>query len=96
MAEMSQGDSLRVFTDLEYQSLGTQAIGFITFLENSGVLPPALREILIERAEATAEAPIPLEKLKIITLMVLWSQEVEVDHLVLEELLTHDSARLSH
>jgi Smg protein len=96
MAEMSQGDSLRVFTDLEYQSLGTQAIGFITFLENSGVLPPALREILIERAEATAEAPIPLEKLKIIALMVLWSQEVEVDHLVLEELLTHDSARLSH
>ena len=54
MAEMSQGDSLRVFTDLEYQALGTQAIGFITFLENSGVLPPALREILIERAEATA------------------------------------------
>lgn len=96
MAEMPQGDSLRIFTDMEYQTLGPQAIGFITFLENSGVLPPTLREILIERADATGEAPISLEKLKIIALMVLWSQEVEIDHLILEELLIHDSARLSH
>src|SRR3546814_14354850 len=92
----SQGDSRRVFTEHEYQSLGTQAIGFITFLENSGVLPTALREILIERAEATHESPISLAKIKIIALMVLWSQEAEVDHLVFEELLADDHTRLSH
>ncbi|NGM86200.1 DUF494 domain-containing protein [Parapusillimonas sp. SGNA-6] len=91
-----QGDSRRVFTDHEYQTLGTQAIGFITFLENSGVLPTVLREIVIERAQATNESPISLAKIKIIALMVLWSQEAEVDHLVFEELLTDDQTRLSH
>ncbi|HEY9573863.1 MAG TPA: DUF494 domain-containing protein [Pusillimonas sp.] len=96
LAQNPQGDSRRVFTEHEYQSLGTQAIGFITFLENSGVLPTALREILIERAEATHESPISLAKIKIIALMVLWSQEAEVDHLVFEELLADDHTRLSH
>jgi Smg protein len=96
LAQMPQGDSRRVFTDYEYQTLGTQAIGFITFLENSGVLPAVLREIVIERAQATHEAPISLAKIKIIALMVLWSQEAEVDHLIFEELLADDHTRLSH
>ncbi|NYT37893.1 DUF494 family protein [Allopusillimonas soli] len=96
LAQLPQGDSRRVFTDQEYQALGTQAIGFITFLENSGVLPAVLREIVIERAQATGESPISLAKIKIIALMVLWSQEVEVDHLVFEELLADDRTRLSH
>jgi Smg protein len=96
LAQAPQGDSQRIFTDHEYQTLGTQAIGFISFLENSGVLPAVLREILIDRAQATFESPISLEKIKIIALMVLWSQEAEIDHLVLEELLTDDQSRLSH
>ena len=96
LAKSPHGDSRRIFTHDEYQTLGTEAIGFITFLENSGVLPTALREILIERAQATTESPMSLEKIKIIALMVLWSQEAEVDHLVFEELLTDDSTRLSH
>ncbi|NYT75788.1 DUF494 domain-containing protein [Alcaligenaceae bacterium] len=95
LAKLPQGDSHRIFTNLEYQILGTQAIGFITFLENSGVLPAVLREIVIERAMAT-ETPISLAKIKIIALMVLWSQEAEVDHLVFEELLADDRTRLSH
>ncbi len=96
LAQLPQGDSRRIFTDQEYQVLGTQAIGFITFLENSGVLPAALREIVIERAQATHQSPISLGKIKIIALMVLWSQEAEVDHLVFEELLADDRTRLSH
>ncbi len=73
-----------------------EAIGFITFLENSDVLPPALREILIDRALAANDYPITLEKLKIIALMVLWSQQIDIDHLMFEELLTNDQNRLSH
>src|SRR3546814_290706 len=96
LAQIPQSNSLRIFTDHEYRVLGTQAIGFISFLENSGALPPVLREILIERAQAALESPIPLEKIKIIALMVLWSQEAEIDHLVFEELLTDDQSRLSH
>src|SRR5690606_9160059 len=96
LAQNPQGDSRRIFTEHEYQTLGTEAIGFISFLENSGVLPTVLREILIDRAQATTESPISLEKIKIIALMVLCSQEAEADHLVFEELLADDSARLSH
>jgi Smg protein len=96
LAKNSARDSKRIYTSYEYQTLGTEAIGFITFLENSDVLPSALREILIDRAQATTESPISLEKIKIIALMVLWSQEAEVDHLVFEELLADDPARLSH
>src|SRR5690554_700170 len=96
LARETQTDSHRVFTAHEYQTLGSQAIGFISFLENSGVLPAGLREILIERAQATHESPISLAKIKIIALMVLWSQEAEVDHLVFEELLADDHTRLSH
>lgn len=96
LAQTPQTASLRAYTDDEYRRLGTAAIGFITFLESSGVLPAALREILIDRALAVNESPITLEKIKIIALMVLWSQEAEVDHLILEELLTDDRQRLSH
>lgn len=88
--------SHRIYTSDEYHALGSEAIGFITFLENSGVLPLALREILIDRAVATNEYPITLDKLKIIALMVLWSQQIDIDHLMFEELLTNDHDRLSH
>lgn len=88
--------SHRIYTGDEYHGLGSQAIGFITFLENSGVLRPALREILIDRALATNDYPVTLDKLKIIALMVLWSQQIDIDHLMFEELLTDDQERLSH
>jgi len=80
----------RVYTDSEYRQLGTEAIGFITFLETAGVLPAPLREIVIDRALAAPESPVPLAKVKITALMVLWSQEADIDNLVLEELLDDD------
>ena len=97
LSDMS-ATSTRVYANFEQMHLGPEAIGFLCFLENSGALTPALREIVIDRAMATpdAEAPVSLEHFKIITLMVLWSQEADVDHLVLEELLTDDGAKLLH
>ena len=92
----SPGSGTRVYADCEQQFLGAGPIGFITFLEVTGALTPALREIVIDRAMATAESPMSLQKIKIIALMVLWSQESEVDHLVLEELLRDDEDRLLH
>jgi Smg protein len=86
----------RVYTDQEYRVLGTEAIGFIMFLENSGALPPALREILIGCAQAADETPLSLTEIKVLALMVLWSQEAEVDHLIFEELLADDDPRLAH
>ncbi|HLS42085.1 MAG TPA: DUF494 domain-containing protein [Paenalcaligenes sp.] len=88
--------SLRVFTDQEQQLIGQEALGFIGFLENSGALPPSLREVIIERAQAIDESPVPLAKIKIVALMVLWSHDAEIDHLIFEELVTDDSERLFH
>lgn len=90
------GSGTRIYTDHEYQQLGTESIGFITFLESAGVLPAPLREIVIDRALAAPDTPIPLPQMKIIALMVLWSQEAEIDNLVLEELLDDDGNHRLH
>ncbi len=86
----------RVYADAEYRLLGSEAIGFVAFLESAGVLSSPLREIVVDRASALGDSPVPLEKLKIIVLMVLWSQETEIDNLILEELLEDGSARQIH
>ena len=61
----------RVYTAAEYERLGEDSIGFITFLESAGVLPPAMRELVIERALACGGSPVELEDLKVIVLMLL-------------------------
>ena len=43
--------SMRVFSVNEQDHLGAECLGFLSFLEGSGVLPPALREIVVDRAE---------------------------------------------
>ena len=51
----------RIYTDNEYQQLGSESIGFIAFLESAGVLP-APREIVIDRGLASPETPVPLTR----------------------------------
>jgi Smg protein len=80
----------RVYADQEYKLLGTPAIGFIQFLESAEVINAVQREIVIERACVAHESPISLEKLKVIVLMVLWSQGKEPDGLMFDELFTED------
>ena len=88
--------SLRVYTPAEQDHLGTDSVAFISFLESAGVLPPAMREIVVDRAMATDESPVPLEDLKIIVLMVFWSLGEEPDALILDELFVDDDDRLIH
>ncbi len=91
-----QSSGVRIYAESEYRQLGSESIGFITFLESAGVLPAPLREIVIDRALASPEAPVPLSCTKIIALMVLWSQEAEIDNLVLDELLEDEGGRRLH
>jgi Smg protein len=85
--------AFRIYAALEIDRLGADAIGFLSFLEHAAQLTPTQREIVIERALATDETPIPLEMLKVIVLMVLWSQQADIDVLLLEELLDGGSER---
>ena len=64
-------------------------------LESAGVLPPQMREIVIDRAMVLAGRPMALDDLKIIVLMVYWSMGVEPDALVLDE-LCDDPQRVAH
>lgn len=50
---------------------GFDVLGFISFLESVGVLPASMREVVIDRAMAAPGAPVSLDDLKIIILMVL-------------------------
>jgi len=88
--ETMQSNGFRVYAQPEISVLGTQAIGFIQFLESAGLLNPQQREILIERALAVNESPLPLDKLRIIVLMLLWSQGAEPDMLMIDDLLLSD------
>jgi Smg protein len=88
--------SMRIYADGERELLGEESIGFITFLESAGVLPPPLREMVIDRATAVGAGPIGLEDLKIIVLMVFWSLGQEPDSLVLDELFVAPEDRLIH
>ncbi len=92
----AESSSFRVYVDQEYERLGAESIGFLSFLESAGVLNPLLREIVIERALATDDKPVSLESLKVIVLMVFWSQGEEPDALILEELLEDGAPRQMH
>jgi Smg protein len=90
------GSSLRVYQPGEQDHLGVDSIGFISFLESAGVLPPPMREMVIDRANAIPGGPLDLEDLKIIVLMVFWSLGEEPDALILDELFVDEQDRLIH
>lgn len=91
--------SMRLFTEQEYRSLGGAALGLIHFLEQAKVFDGIHREIVLERAQAVGESPLSLDKLRVIILMLLWSQGKEPDALILDELLLdedEDEVRVLH
>ncbi len=89
-------NSLRIYSVAEQSHLGAQSLGFICFLESSGVLPPHMREIVIDRAMAAPGDPVTLDDLKIIVLMVYWSFGKEPEALVLDELCDDTEFRVAH
>lgn len=89
--------SVRIYPVAEQNHLGCECLGFISFLESAGVLPASMREVVIERAMAAPGAPVSLDDLKIIILMVYWSFGQEPDALVLDELCADSSElRVAH
>ncbi len=64
----------RIFNDMETSRLGTECRGFITFLEQAGVLDMHDRELVIDRAMALESEEIDLYQLKWVVLMVLLNQ----------------------
>lgn len=91
-----QPNSMRVYPRHELAHLGTRAIGFLSFMDGAGLLPPDIREVIIDRAMAAPGGPIALEDLKLIVLMVYWRFGQEPDALVLDELCEDAHERIAH
>jgi Smg protein len=69
--------TFRVFSSREMSKLDAECRGLLLFLEQSGILTPASREVVIDRVMAFSEESITLENLKWVVLMVLFSQPNE-------------------
>src|SRR4051812_7917114 len=49
---VQSASSMRVYSVAEQDHLGAECLGFIWFLESAGVMPAAMREIVVERSMA--------------------------------------------
>ena len=88
------GRSFRAFAPRELAKLDAQCRGFLLTLEQSGILTPQNRELVIERSLAASGASLTLEQLKLIVLMVLWNQQTPTSLLLAEEIFTASQHRL--
>ncbi len=89
--EAMRSTSMRVYSEAEHDRLDSRARGFLTFLEQVGVLDPRSREVIIDRAMALDEDAVDLEQLKWVSLMVLFNQpEFEGPFHWLEEIVFDD------
>ena len=88
--------SFRGYTTDEATKLSPESRGFVAFLEGAKILTPLLRELIVERAMALPDPVVGLDKVKVITLMVLWTRKGNVDTLILDELLPDGEKRRIH
>ncbi len=89
--------SMRIYTPRECARLDAECRGFLLFLEQTGILDPSHREIVIERLMALEEDFIELDKLKWVVLMVLFSRPGQEEACAwMENLLFEQPDRIAH
>lgn len=87
----------RVFSAQEIARLDAECRGFLMFMEQSGVLDPISRELVIDRAMALETPEIDLTQLKWVILMVLLNQPgQEAAFAWLEDLVFDEAAGHIH
>ena len=89
-------EAVRVYAPQEEARLDVDCRGFITFLENAGVLDATMRELVIERALALTGFSLNVHRFKIIVLMIMWQRDQPLDALILDELLTGEEEEDSY
>lgn len=90
--------SIRIYADLEKQSIPSECQGFLLHLEQVGILDPAGRERVIDRLLALASGEVvDLDQLKWVILMVLFRQsEDKAAYSELEDMMYSYDAGLLH
>lgn len=90
-AGISKSNCMRVYSEPEKSRLDIECRGFLTFLEQTGVLSPESRELIVDRVMALEDEDFDLERLKWLILLVLFNQPGEeaayawMEDLVFEE-----------
>jgi len=74
VCNLATAHGTRIYNDLETDRLDAGCRGFITYLEQIGILSAPQREILIDRLLALETPDIDVEQIKWVVLMVLFSQ----------------------
>ena len=87
----------RVYNDVEQERLDIACRGYISYLEQIGILSPSQREILVDRLLALETRDIDVEQIKWVVLMVLFSQPgQELAYARMEDLVFDDSTGALH
>jgi Smg protein len=89
--------AVRVFSSQELARLDTDCRGYLMHLEQIGILPPAQRELAIDRIMALDSDEIDVEQIKWVVLMVLFSQPgQEAAYSRMEDLVFEEGASVVH
>lgn len=87
--EDDKDSSFRIFSDLEKELLDSECMGFLIFLEHSGILTPVTRELILDRVIAL-DTQLEIEQLKWIVMIVLYSHPGEENAYAWMESLVFD------
>jgi len=91
------GHGTRIYSDFEHERLDVGCRGYITYLEQIGILSAPQREILIDRLLALESADIDVDQIKWVVLMVLFSQPgQELAYARMEDLVFEESTGFIH
>ncbi len=92
-------NALRLYTPDEQQVLSAECRGYIARLQHCGALPAAAREVVIDRLVALAEdeeAPMEVDQLKWVVMMVLSSGGEDHAYAHMEALVHAETPGASH
>lgn len=94
------GQSMRIYSQREQQRMDTKIQGFLFFLEQSGVLTPELRELVINRIMALdGESTVDMDEFKWVVMMVLFNNADDQDENTLmhyEDIVFADQPAIFH
>jgi Smg protein len=70
----SLSPGIRIYDTAELERFDVNARGYLLHLEQIGILPPAQRELVIDRLFALESDDVDIEQIKWVVMMVLFSQ----------------------
>lgn len=88
--------AIRCYAALETKRISVEALRFLIFWEQSKIISPVEREMIIDRAVSLERDSLPLDKVKLITLMILWNSREVLDPMLIEELLAPVNTNYFH